>query len=256
MNKQRKMNAFAWIPPSPRTDLYSRPLPNQKIDPRTPVYWMSKDGDDLYFINESDQTLTAVIGSSGGMITTDEDVLGIYSNDLVYLDVRPKEAVKVASYDPIDDSDYYLCADVVLKQADGSLLHYQTDAERGGPAGAELRWNTGETGKKVRRFEVDAEKQKQAEDQLVNEKLRAIHRHCYSNREEITRSEKCGCLHCMTMFSPAEITEWWDSPTDPNNDDDGTTAVCPRCGIDSVIGSASNFELTTESLKMMNDWAF
>jgi hypothetical protein len=86
--------------------------------------------------------------------------------------------------------------------------------------------------------------------------FKAVHAHSYMNREEITRSSKCGCFYCMAIFTPSDITEWWDSPTEPNNDEDGRTAVCPRCGIDSVVGSASEFTLTTDNLKLMHEWAF
>jgi hypothetical protein len=34
------------------------------------------------------------------------------------------------------------------------------------------------------------------------------------------------------------------------------TAMCPRCGIDSVIGSASGIDLTPEFLRKMHDFWF
>jgi hypothetical protein len=153
MNKQRKMNTFTWMPPRPRTDLYSRPLPNQKLDPRTPVYWLSTDSDDLYFINESEQTLPLVVGASGGWVSGGGADGGVSGNDLSYRDVLPKEAVKIDSYCSYADADFYLCAGVVITQADGSLLHYETYPVRGGRQETILRWNTGETGKEARLFD-------------------------------------------------------------------------------------------------------
>lgn len=77
--------------------------------------------------------------------------------------------------------------------------------------------------------------------------LRLAHGHSSNHREEIERSELCGCFYCEKVFSPAEIGEWIDG---------GKTAMCPRCGIDSVIGSASGFQLTKEFLHGMCDYWF
>jgi hypothetical protein len=52
----------------------------------------------------------------------------------------------------------------------------------------------------------------------------------------------------MERFQPNEITEWCDE----DSMGAGQTALCPRCGIDSVIGSASGFPLTPEFLEAMN----
>jgi hypothetical protein len=58
------------------------------------------------------------------------------------------------------------------------------------------------------------------------------HTHAARHRNEIERSEQCGCFYCLETFVPGEIQDWTD---------DGATAMCPRCGIDSVLGSASGF---------------
>lgn len=52
-------------------------------------------------------------------------------------------------------------------------------------------------------------------------------------RREMLSAARCGCFYCCETFEPAEITEW----IDPTADDpqSGETALCPRCGIDSVI---------------------
>jgi hypothetical protein len=72
------------------------------------------------------------------------------------------------------------------------------------------------------------------------------HKNCSRHRGEIERSEQCGCFYCLQSFLPSEIEEWTDSDT---------TAMCPRCGIDSVIGSASGFSLSREFLQRMhNHW--
>jgi hypothetical protein len=50
---------------------------------------------------------------------------------------------------------------------------------------------------------------------------------------------------------PSEIEEWTDELAGVS-----TTALCPRCGIDSVIGSRSGFALTSEFLREMHDYWF
>jgi hypothetical protein len=73
------------------------------------------------------------------------------------------------------------------------------------------------------------------------------HKHCIKHRAEIEASEMCGCFYCMATFVPSEIVEWID---------DGQTALCPRCPVDSVIGSASGYPITSTFLQQMHDHWF
>ena len=67
------------------------------------------------------------------------------------------------------------------------------------------------------------------------------------NRSELRNSEACGCFYCEKVFSPTEITDWVD---------DGETPMCPYCGIDSVLASASGFQLSKHLLQRMNAYWF
>ncbi|MDD5195178.1 MAG: cytoplasmic protein [Candidatus Omnitrophica bacterium] len=81
--------------------------------------------------------------------------------------------------------------------------------------------------------------------------LEEAHKHSLKHREEILNSEMCGCFHCEAIFNPSEIKEWVDA--DKNNL--GQTALCPKCGIDSVIGSSSGYPIAKEFLgKMQKHW--
>jgi len=65
--------------------------------------------------------------------------------------------------------------------------------------------------------------------------LRPSHQYAFHNRELISQSTVCGCFCCLAMFSSDEIEEWTD---ELKNDDKITyelTALCPKCGIDSVL---------------------
>ena len=78
--------------------------------------------------------------------------------------------------------------------------------------------------------------------------LKQAHRHSIFNRDEIERSEACGCFHCLETFAPSAIEHW----TDQGNEK-GETPLCPHCGIDSVLGSASGVPLTGPFLSAMHD---
>jgi hypothetical protein len=67
------------------------------------------------------------------------------------------------------------------------------------------------------------------------------------HRKTLRESEVCGCFYCLEVFPQSEIEHWTD-------DDD--TAICPKCGIDSVIGSISGYPTEREFLKKMHDHWF
>jgi hypothetical protein len=62
--------------------------------------------------------------------------------------------------------------------------------------------------------------------------LRTAHKRSTRHRAEIEASTVCGCFHCEEIFAPSEIEDWIDT----RNPMSEQTALCPRCGIDSVIG--------------------
>ncbi len=58
------------------------------------------------------------------------------------------------------------------------------------------------------------------------------HKFSSKHKESILKSKNCGCFSCLQIFSLDEINDWCDE--DENKV--GQTAICPRCGIDSIIG--------------------
>jgi hypothetical protein len=73
------------------------------------------------------------------------------------------------------------------------------------------------------------------------------HGHSIRHRDEVMASEFCGCFYCCAIFPPSEIKKWTDESASV-----GQTALCPQCGIDSVIGSESGYPFTPEFLASMN----
>ena len=72
----------------------------------------------------------------------------------------------------------------------------------------------------------------------------AAHKYCSDHKDQLSNDNKCGCFYCLKIFSPKEITFWL-------NEFSGT-AICPYCGIDSVIGESSGYPITEDFLKKMN----
>ena len=69
--------------------------------------------------------------------------------------------------------------------------------------------------------------------------LKVAHKHSSLHKKEVLQSDLCGCFYCLKTFKSDEIAEWID--TDNSKDE---TALCPLCGIDSVIGDKSGLPVT------------
>ena len=105
--------------------------------------------------------------------------------------------------------------------------------------------------------ETDFSTLKSTVDDLVDflERKDVMEAHLYSNNHKVQllQDKKCGCFYCKTIFDPKEITEWIE---DSNPCDKTGTAICPYCGIDSVIGESSGYPITLEFLTEMNQYWF
>jgi hypothetical protein len=87
---------------------------------------------------------------------------------------------------------------------------------------------------------------------MNEQEYQKAHKHCRHNFEELRQSKLAGCFYCLRTFDPNTIKEW----TDENYLDKPPTALCPHCEIDSVIGSASGYDLFPAFLKEMYSLAF
>jgi len=74
------------------------------------------------------------------------------------------------------------------------------------------------------------------------------HEFCTNHKEKILQDEQCGCFYCLSIFAPQEITYWIK--------DTSGTALCPYCGIDSIIGKSSGYPITKEFLEKMKAYWF
>ena len=77
---------------------------------------------------------------------------------------------------------------------------------------------------------------------------KAAHNLSFRSRHFIESSNVCGCFYCLKVFHPGEIEEWVDKG--------GTTALCPKCGIDSVLPDNCGVPLSREFLVQMHNRYF
>ena len=85
-------------------------------------------------------------------------------------------------------------------------------------------------------------KEKYSIDDLIK-----AHEYCTNNKSEIFNNNICGCFYCLKIFNPKEIESWLAIEE---------TALCPYCGIDSVIANNSGYRIFLRFLKKMNKYWF
>ena len=74
-----------------------------------------------------------------------------------------------------------------------------------------------------------------------------LHKCAINNRQQIKVADTCGCFYCKQIFYAGDVTEWTD---------DGNTAICPHCGVDSVICNKKDYVVTPEDLELLNKYYF
>ena len=74
------------------------------------------------------------------------------------------------------------------------------------------------------------------------------HRFSSTNRELLRNDKTCGCFYCLKRFDPKEIVDWIG--------DASGTAICPYCGVDSIIGEHSGYPITEDFLRRMRQYWF
>lgn len=138
-------NKFTWIP----LDKRGSSMPPRKPETRKPVLWLARDGDELYFVNASEEVIESVVVSTGGFQTVDDDMLISESQEYEYNNLRPNAAVKVDEYDGFYDLDYVLQVCLRVKSKNLGCLEILSPAKKGGVGETVLLWDTGESGKNV-----------------------------------------------------------------------------------------------------------
>ncbi len=84
--------------------------------------------------------------------------------------------------------------------------------------------------------------------------VRDAHKHSSRHRTEILASAWCGCFSCISIFPPHQIDNWTDNAH--GEKESLWTALCPRCGMDTVIGDNSGLPITKAFLTEMRRYWF
>lgn len=81
---------------------------------------------------------------------------------------------------------------------------------------------------------------------LTEEQLQSYYSRIHSNDREILNSDTCSCIFCRQTYSARDISDWISNP-------DGTlNAICPICGMDTVIGDRKQGRIDHDDLKEIN----
>ena len=72
-------------------------------------------------------------------------------------------------------------------------------------------------------------------------------KHASRHKNELHESQRCACFFCFRTFVAKDITSWIDQ---------NQTALCPKCGIDSVLGSASGHSIDDRFLRKLHQHHF
>jgi hypothetical protein len=78
-----------------------------------------------------------------------------------------------------------------------------------------------------------------------NTDLEELSKHSSNHKEELQQVKEAGCYYCNSIFPTSTIKEWCDK---------GSTALCPNCGIDSVIPNEDGLLTHTILSAMYQYW--
>lgn len=87
-------------------------------------------------------------------------------------------------------------------------------------------------------------------NKITDKQIHDIDLYSFNNRKAIEQSTIAGCYYCKKIFDPRvkKIEEYVNKET---------TALCPFCGIDSVIGNVSNsIDINDNNLHILNKFWF
>jgi hypothetical protein len=82
---------------------------------------------------------------------------------------------------------------------------------------------------------------------MVDMKLEGLHKKSINNKSNIDSETLCGCFYCETIFLGDKVSNYID---------EGQTALCPICNVDSVIASDKKEIVNQSILKAMHSKYF
>ncbi len=125
LEHKRFENKFVWVPYYKRIGRFGYPLSN-KIDDRIPEFWVAVSDDELYFVNDSNETIDFVRAKTAGFQTCDDLIVTVGSSEYSYMyeAVKPSEVVKIDEYDVYLDSDFVLQTHIEIDSPTYGVLKF------------------------------------------------------------------------------------------------------------------------------------
>lgn len=82
---------------------------------------------------------------------------------------------------------------------------------------------------------------------MDKEKIKLAIKFATSNKDALGKSKYAACYYCQQVFLANEVVEFLEVEN---------TALCPKCGIDSVLPDTSGYEFTKENLLELHKFWF
>ncbi|WP_280553463.1 hypothetical protein [Halomonas sp. 25-S5] len=150
---KRLQDVFTWLPPQQRVGRFGFPLAHGPSEEKRPVFWLELSGGrkegELYFINDSQDTLDYVKVEAAGFMTADDDTITLEADGITYHDVLPHEAVKIEEFDGVYDLDIVFQVGLEVKGETYGKMRIRTPPGKGFIPRQELLWDNGQSGKNV-----------------------------------------------------------------------------------------------------------
>ena len=77
--------------------------------------------------------------------------------------------------------------------------------------------------------------------------MERLHAYASHNKKMIGKSNKCYCFYCKSVFENGEVETYLAEEK---------TALCPKCGIDSVIPDSIDEKIDEAIISEMHDYWF
>lgn len=138
----------AWIAPNLKKNNLGLPLPPRKPELRTPIYWLSSRGNELYFVNASHLVIEKLSSTATGWFTVDDEAMTtVESVQYEYFNVLPNEAVLIESFDEMLDSDFNFQLSLHLDTTQYGHIQMLMPISIENKLDIVLLWNNGDTHK-------------------------------------------------------------------------------------------------------------
>ena len=83
---------------------------------------------------------------------------------------------------------------------------------------------------------------------LTLEEIKSTFRLVTQNKMLLNQSNYAACYSCKRIFKSKDVTTFLNEGVG--------TAVCPYCGIDSVLGDKTGLGLSVENIQQLHDYWF